>query len=314
MRRLLFIAFLFVSALMQGQFIAGTIASQYTTDAGYTTQYQAVLDEMTTDPTGDTLTWQNALVNSLVEDGIWDSLDVFCLPATTDNGDDEALINWITPGTNDALEVNSPTWTKNEGYNGDESTSYINSDFILSDDGVNYDLNTASMGYYCLTDETDTDWDMGVKGDNNDWAYARVTNDVMYGLMNGTTSINNASSTEGFVADVRHGATSLEIYRNGVSLNSSSAGVNNVPDVYPVYICVANAEGELQGLSDRQYAMWFIGGDLTDQMVVDFNTAIETYLDHLGVGVQNMWLMIILLPMLLPRYRRRMDESLKQAA
>jgi hypothetical protein len=107
--------------------------------------YQAILDYATTQ--GYTLpsVGQQALQNQLVVDlkaaGVWSKLDTFAVFAT-DGNSDFALIDWIR--LTQYTAVNSPTFTTNGGFNGNGTSSYIDTNFNPATSGVNYTLNDAS--------------------------------------------------------------------------------------------------------------------------------------------------------------------------
>jgi len=109
--------------------------------------YQAVLNYATaqgyTLPSESQILLQNQLVLDLKGDSIWSLLDVFYVYAT--NGDsDFAKINWKNPNANFASEVNSPTFTIDKGFNGNGSTSYLDTNFSPSTHGSNFTQNDAS--------------------------------------------------------------------------------------------------------------------------------------------------------------------------
>jgi hypothetical protein len=111
--------------------------------------YQAVLDYATTQgytlPSSGQQTLQNQLVVDLKAGGIWSKLDTFGVFAT-DGDSDFALIDWIR--LSDYTAINSPTFTTNEGFTGNGSSSYINSNYNPNTSGVNYTLNDASISVW----------------------------------------------------------------------------------------------------------------------------------------------------------------------
>jgi hypothetical protein len=108
--------------------------------------YQAVLTYATTQgytlPSAGQRTLQNQLVVDLKAAGIWGKLDTFAVFATNGNSN-FALIDWkrLTQYT----AVNSPTFTTNDGFLGNGTSSYISSNFNPASSGVNYTLNNASI-------------------------------------------------------------------------------------------------------------------------------------------------------------------------
>jgi hypothetical protein len=121
-----------------------------TTDAPlFDADYQAVLDYATTQgytlPSAGQQTLQNQLLVDLKAGGIWSKLDTFAVFAT-DGDSDFALIDWKR--LSDYTAVNSPTFTTNEGFTGNGTSSYIDTNFNPATQGTNYTLDDASRFYY----------------------------------------------------------------------------------------------------------------------------------------------------------------------
>jgi hypothetical protein len=132
------------------------------TDPYFDTDYQAVLDYATTQgytlPSAGQQTLQNQLVVDLKAGGIWSKLDTFGVFAT-DGDSDFALIDWIR--LSDYTAVNSPTFTTDEGFQGDGVSSYIDTNFNPSTSGVNYTLNDACFGGVKNINVSNTDYFLG---------------------------------------------------------------------------------------------------------------------------------------------------------
>ena len=112
---------------------------------------QALLDQATTDgytaPTGTYLTALDAYIVYLKAQGIWDLLDVLYLPSS--GGDsDFACYNLKDPTQFNLTKVNSPTYTIGEGFTGNGTTSYLDTNWNPSTNGVNYTLNDAGTSIY----------------------------------------------------------------------------------------------------------------------------------------------------------------------
>ena len=108
----------------------------------YDADYQAILDYATTNnytlPSDEQKLLQNQLLIDLKDAGVWDKLDTFANFAT--NGSSQfALIDWKRLIQYQA--VSNPTFTTNEGFTGNGTSSYIDTNFIPSTNGVNYKLN-----------------------------------------------------------------------------------------------------------------------------------------------------------------------------
>lgn len=118
----------------------------------YEAEYKAILDYATTNsynlPSTAQRLKQNTLLSSLKTAGVWSKLDTFANFAT-DGSSNFALIDWkrLTQYT----AVNSPTFTTNEGFMGNGTSSYIDTNFNPATQGVNYLQNNASRYIFMNT-------------------------------------------------------------------------------------------------------------------------------------------------------------------
>jgi hypothetical protein len=117
----------------------------------FSAQYQAVLTEATaqgyTLPSASQQAKQNTLLNTLISTGVWAKLDVLFVLAN-DGGASFACINWKNPSGTKATLISSPTFTTNQGFNSNGSSSYIDTNYNASTQGVNFTNNNAGeFGY-----------------------------------------------------------------------------------------------------------------------------------------------------------------------
>ena len=116
---------------------------------GFDADYQAVLNYATTQgytlPSAGQQTLQNQLLVDLKTAGVWSKLDTFAVFATNGSSD-FALIDWIRLSQYTA--VNSPTFTTNVGFQGNGTSSYVDTNFNPLTSGVNYTLNNASRYFF----------------------------------------------------------------------------------------------------------------------------------------------------------------------
>ena len=315
MKKLYFgILLLLLPIICFGQVSGGLItnSAHYSSSSSYTTEYQALLDDWTTDPTGDTLTWQNDLIYSLDTLGVWDGMDVFYVFANVTNDNDEALVNWINPGTHDATLVNAPTFTRLEGFTGNASTNYINLNYNLTDDGVNAIQDSTTIGIYNRVDfgsGTYTDIGAGDADDDEILAvYSSLSNSVALCYVNRSNQVTfSNSNSQGFYVATRFQSDTVEYYKNGsleAAENQSSTGVSQ----YDIYILALDSAGTADNYSPAQVSIAFVmRGTRSPTEMADMFTIIETYMDNIGTGVvsETLWLLILLLPMLYRKRRRK---------
>ena len=149
--------------------IANAIGSnRNSSGSSFDADYQAVLNyaiaQGYTLPSSSQQILQNQLLVDLKSAGIWDKLDTFANFAT-DGSSDFALIDWkrLTQYT----AVNSPTFTANQGFKGNGTSSYIDTNFTPSTNGVNYQLNNASRFFYGFDALNGARFEGNLDGTNN---------------------------------------------------------------------------------------------------------------------------------------------------
>lgn len=137
---------------MIGSNIFITNTFNFSRGRGFDVDYQAVLDRATvlgyTLPSDSQQIKQNNLVLALKAAGIWNKLDTFAVFAN-DGGSNFGLIDWKRLVSYTA--VNSPTFTTNQGFTGNGTSSYINTNFNPLIQGLNYTQNNASRYIYTFT-------------------------------------------------------------------------------------------------------------------------------------------------------------------
>lgn len=117
----------------------------------YEDEYQAILDRGTalgyTLPSDAVKLKQNTLLASIKASGVWNKLDVFYVFAQ-DGGSAFATLNWKNPNVNQSTLVNSPTFVNNGGFQGNGTSSYIDTNFNPATQGVQYTQNNASRYFF----------------------------------------------------------------------------------------------------------------------------------------------------------------------
>jgi len=249
---------------------------------GFDADYQAVLDYATaqgyTLPSSGQQTLQNQLVVDLKDGGIWSKLDTFAVFAT-DGDSDFALIDWKR--LTDYTAVNSPAFTSNQGFQGNATSSYINTNFNLDVNKVNYALNSASIGVYDLNNQSG----------NFIFGAAESVTIRTSGNWNSTTNkftrINDGSSgfpstnitNNGFVMVNRTSSSNLQIYDNGILHQQSTITSNDTPN-QNLFLMAFNNEGSAILHSNSKLSIAFVGSDLSAE-VSSINTAFNTYISVL---------------------------------
>ena len=153
----------------------------------YDSTYQSVLDYGTslgyTLPSDSQKLLQNQLLIDLKTAGVWSKLDTFANFAT-DGDSNFALIDWkrLTLLT----AVNSPTFTTNKGFTGNGTSSYINTNFNPSTQGVNYTQNNAGVSIGVFAIPTIGNYALGTALANTGDIRIRMMTSLSDQMINGT--------------------------------------------------------------------------------------------------------------------------------
>jgi len=250
-----------------------------TTTPPFISEYQSVYDAMTSKPNNDVANAQDAMVSSLVADGIWSNLDVLYIYAQHTNGDSEALINWINPGTTDGTLNNSPTFAALEGFTAiDTGDHYVKTNWDPSNNGSNFTQNDASFGVYVRTDTSIT---RPIIGNTNNRIYPRdASDDAQFSVTDTSFVADTNADARGFYIAQRTASNSAKLYKNGSEIvstaNASEALTTND-------FTVGRAFGSNE--TTQQFSVAFMGGSFTSQERSDFEDAIETYMESNGKGI-----------------------------
>ena len=254
----------------------------------FNTTYQAILANATTrgviKPSANEQSLQNALVQSLIDAGVWSKLDAFYMFANniTDATGGFALINWKNPSSNyGTAATNLPSITPKNGFTGSAvggSNQGINLNF-LANSGVNFGSGSpspvnGSFGVMLGTVQTNAQAPI--------MAALNATNklrNISTGASQtvGGSSIGAATvifSSNSFV-HLNVTSTTMTVYRNGTGTNGTrSAWVADTQNFY-----VLRDSAGSYGTSQVKTA--FIGGDLSSE-AANFSTIINNYITALN--------------------------------
>ena len=259
----------FYYLLRRGVIGGGGSASAFDSD------YQAVLDRASTlgytAPSASQQTLQNTLVTDLKTAGIWDKLDALYIMAN-DGSREFGRLNWAAPSTFELSEVNSPTFTSNQGFTGNGTSSTL-------DTGINMGVDTTQFNQSTL------------HGSFGGWSY-----NVKIGggpaLMGDLLDINNlrggsADSVFGYragssilISGLYHmngdGTNSIQ-YQNGSQVASVALGALKTTTNT---MHLLSEGGGPAGFSTDEISIAFIGGDLSAE-ASDLYDAFNTYMSAL---------------------------------
>jgi hypothetical protein len=188
----------------------------------YEAEYKSILDYATTQgytlPSTAQRLKQNTLLSSLKTSGVWNKLDTFANFAT-DGSSSFALIDWKRVSLLTA--VNSPTFTTNEGFTGNGTSSHINTNFTPFLNASNYQLNNASRYIYIFTPTANDRVDGNVIDTNG----IRLGNFNTQRLNSGSNTLNSSfeyTSVRGMKSIHRTSSTNLTLANNKISATRTS--------------------------------------------------------------------------------------------
>lgn len=253
---------------------------------GYESESQAIFDEMTTEPDSLHKDYINTLVKGLKDDGLWTKADKILCKAVHTNAAGEALINWKNPGTKNATN-SGMTFTQYEGFHGNGSTQFIDSDFTPSVDGSQYQQNSACVAIYIRTNVSEDKYDFACfDGSIVEQANARNTSDATLWAINsaGQDTTGSQTDSKGFWHYNRSAAAVLQLYRNGSEIDTSiitSTGLGTLS----IYIGARHNSGATTGHSTRQYSFAYFGASLNATEANNLRTRIHNYMTSLGKAI-----------------------------
>ena len=235
--------------------------------------YVAVLDTATTLgyalPTFSQIIKQNQLLIDLKSAGVWDKLDTFAVFAT-DGSSDFALIDWkrLTQYT----AVNSPAFTTNEGFMGNGTSSYIDTNFNPATQGVNYTLNDASRYAYVFTGSAAQRFE-GNLLDNNMRLGTYTLIKINSGSVNALDSAFTYTTIKGMKSIHRTSSTDVTLYNDSIGEGRTLISTDVTSENQWIF-----RNGGIY--VDTKISMYAMGSSLITENT-DFVNAFDTYLNSL---------------------------------
>jgi hypothetical protein len=225
----------------------------------------------------------DGLVRSLVGAGVWAKLDMLKIQAVHD--EQAARLNWISSDYT-STAVNSPTFTAYRGFNGNGTTSYINTGFNPGAAiGAKFIRDSAFLGLWSLTNSSNVVNDMG--NWNGGWGasiQARWSDGVFTVAANSGVLANDPSDTSlGFFSWSRTNSNTLDKYFND-NLVRTQTSWSSILHNMPIYLGALNFNNSPTSFGARQYACVCSGGAVTQPVQAALYAALHTYLSHPAVG------------------------------
>lgn len=193
-----------------------------------------------------------------------------------------ARTSFVKPAAAIITAVNTPTFTASQGYAGNGTTSYLNSNYNPNVDGTNFTLNNASFGIYSRTNSNITAVDIGLYNTTMATQIRLREIGFTYSLLNDLTgAATSLSDSLSLFACTRNGSTQ-KIYKRGVEIATGTA-VSTVLSNVNFFIGARNNSGTADEYSTRQFALSFMGAGTINQ--ANFYNAVQTLGTSIGWAV-----------------------------
>lgn len=229
--------------------------------------------------------WYTAIINQFFQDladaGIDSLLDRLFIFAGPSEG--VSLVSLINPSATPASNPASTTFTPYTGYTGNASSMYIDCNFNMSTNGVNYILNNASLGVYLRKNASSASSQCVIAGQSGG-AYSfiqpRYTGNVCRATINSGAfpSMPANSNTQGLFSISRSSSTVHSIWKNGSSLTSVASASGALPNSSTTVLSRVGSD-----YSDNQVSMAFLGSGGINQ--ANLYTCVQTLMTRIGCQV-----------------------------
>jgi hypothetical protein len=223
----------------------------------------------------------DSLIVQLKADTVWENLDLLYMYAADDSSN--AKINWINSSFTTTTS-GSPTFNANQGYTGNASSMYLNTNWIPNTDGVNFDTNTASVFTYVRTAVKENKYVLGTGGAGVSFIRLNPqnTSNQIESRLNenglGATSIGNSS---GFYSMIRSSSANYKVFVND-SLKNTITNASTTMSGFKLYVLARNSVGSPVDYTNRQITMLAVGGGFSDYTQSIISRRFEWYLNRLG--------------------------------
>jgi hypothetical protein len=255
--------------------------------SGYTAQYQAVYDSLTSKPSEVSADAQNTMVSTLITAGLWSLHPAFWFFAQDSNSGSEALPNWISPGTNDCTlhgDVTGPTFIAKEGLTGvPADNAYIHTHFNPSTDGGGITSQDSLIMWFFLRVN-----DPGTSG-HGVFVTRRVSltysGGVLYYSVNTGLQDSQASQNMavGLNAVGRRDSANHFAYVSNTKYSAAEVSTGEVNA--DIWLLARNQGGPLNESQAQIAAAGVCSGSVTDEELNTIEAAVEACLDANGKGV-----------------------------
>lgn len=232
------------------------------------------------------------LIDGLEIDGVGcsNTLDLLYILAAPDSA--TYLLNLCSSSF--TLTANGTgTFTANQGYAGNGSTGYLDTNYTPSTNAAFSTLNSTTLGLYDRTSRTasSTTTQFGGKGAATSYSYATVLvagnqfqSSINASVFPNFTVVTNA---QGAWSSTRSGSGTVALYKNGssTSLTANGTQTSNALPNGKLLISAFGTSGVASQFSTDQLAAAWYGAGLTGAQAVSIHTRINNFLTAYGTNV-----------------------------
>ncbi len=238
----------------------------------------ALVAQMSVQPSFERMRLIDNLIGGLKDDGLWTKLGLLGVFAAHD--EQAARLNWIDPTAGNFTAVNSPTFTTDEGFTGDGTTSYLNSAYAWNAI-PNFGLDDCHLGGWIIGgtgSTTATDQLLGSQAvGGSTRILVRISSSNLQVAVNSSLSVlGSISSVLGHWNAVRRGSTEVEGYLNGTSNGTDNETSASVPSAALSVL----AHGGNR--SNFQVCCVHAGAALSDTEASNLHSRLNTYMTAVG--------------------------------
>lgn len=302
MKRLIFIPLLIFSLTLSAQFTKGggvflragsnafiTAPTEPIEPQEWDEDLETYITGLSTSLTTPTLEKLNTMVT-----GIKTALGITSLAQAGEvlyifgNETSEAASRNLIKRSFDATLVNNPTFTQFEGYAGNGTSSYINSNFNVVNNLTVAGVSDISAFVYIRTDATNGNEIFGAGDSDNDgpgvFLLPKAAADIYFNINSSFLDNGNVTASSGFFTIVQNPSFTMFSRRNKTAITSLA---NVTPETYSgnIYILSGNVGGTAVKFDTRQVAIFGIFKSLTTTQIDALQDIFETYMDSNGKGV-----------------------------
>lgn len=203
----------------------------------------------------------------------------------------ESSLRNLVKNAHYATAVNSPTFTQYEGFKGNGTSSYIDTNYNTKNEASAASVNSTALGIYSRTDVAEVKADIGAvttaTGAYGSMIMTRNILNEFIGAINmqntGGTVGTNTNSTGMYILSRLLG-TEFKGYKNKVAIGTPTRNSVLIEDAELFILC--RSLGIVPNLfSNRQISFAFLGKGLNEAQAGVVTDAVEAYMDANGKGV-----------------------------